>query len=294
MYNLTNTWNPWHGCHKCGNGCKYCKVFEHDLYRGINSNRIKINKSQFRLPIQKYRDKTKKLEKYELQYKIPSGTVINVCSTSDFFIEEADVWREEAWQFINERKDCLFIINTRRPERISQCLPTNWLDGWNNVVFNIGVEDNNTAWIRISHIINCDVKHIWINISPMLEYIDIEPYLSGGLIEHVSVCGESYIGFEGLSRLMELSWAKNIRDICDNYSVSFEFSGTGSRLKLLNNQIINIKPWDEKGLADFYGLNNFEHIDNWKASIKEIELQELAENAQRVYNKIVVSMSNES
>ena len=45
---------------------------------------------------------------------------------SDFFIEEADEWREDAWLMIKRRSDLHFYMVTKRPERIAQCLPEDW------------------------------------------------------------------------------------------------------------------------------------------------------------------------
>lgn len=39
-------------------------------------------------------------------YKIPSGTEVATCFTSDFFLEEADSWRYEAWEIIKKKKRC--------------------------------------------------------------------------------------------------------------------------------------------------------------------------------------------
>ena len=37
--------------------------------------------------------------------------------TSDFFLKEADEWREEAWRIIKARSDVIFILITKRAER---------------------------------------------------------------------------------------------------------------------------------------------------------------------------------
>lgn len=279
-------WNPWHGCHKCSTGCMYCTVFENDKNIGKNSDNVKLNKSAFRLPVQKLKARSKHTEKYELQYKIASGSIIDVCTTSDFFIEEADVWRVEAWEFIHQRKDCLFIITTKRPERIMQSLPDNWLDGWPNVMVMVSVEDTESAWTRVQMLLENNIRHIGIEIAPMLEQIDISPFLSGGLIERVIVRGEQYNGYRGLSRVLELAWVHDIKQQCLDYDVSFEFKSTGSRLRLLNGMIINIKPRDERGLAEFYSLDINSNCIDWRATAEELELQELAENALSVYRRI--------
>jgi hypothetical protein len=58
-----------------------------DRMRGQDGGRIYRTKAGFRYPVQRDR---------EGRYKIQSGELIRVCMTSDFFLEEADPWREEA------------------------------------------------------------------------------------------------------------------------------------------------------------------------------------------------------
>ena len=282
-------WNPWHGCHKCSEGCQRCYVFEKDKQLGINTENIKQTRSGFKLPVQKIRAKNKTTEKYELEYKIPSGSHIMTCLTSDFFIEEADIWRQQAWEFIHERKDCLFEIITKRPERIEQCLPDNWLDGWKNVVINVTAENEFRAYERIPILLNIEtIRHKGIVIEPMLEYFDISPFLSSGEIEKVTLGGESYKGNQGLARPLELSWVRQVKEICEEYEVPFYFHQTGSRLVTDTGQTINIDlKWDEYGLAKFYKLD----IDdiggiNWKATASELEMQSLAEQAHEIFKKI--------
>lgn len=281
-------WNPWHGCHKCSEGCLRCYMYEMDKNYGRNSDKVIRARTGFRMPVQRVRAKNKTTQKYELDYKVQSGSHIEVCLSSDFFIEEADVWRHEAWEFIHERKDCLFEIITKRPERISQCLPDNWLDGWNNVIINVTAENENRAWERIPILLNLPIKHMGIVIEPMLEQMDIRPYLSSGLIERVTVGGESYKGWDGVARELHLDWVKDIQQQCIEYDVPFRFHQTGTRLKVDNNKIITVmKKTDEYGLAQFYGFDIEEAGGiNWRATAEELELQALAENAHRIYKKL--------
>lgn len=284
-------WNPWHGCHKCSEGCLRCYMYERDYQIGVDPTRVRQTKTGFRLPVQKVRVKDgRRHEKYELEYKIPSGSLIMTCMTSDFFIEEADVWRTEAWNFIHERKDCLFSIITKRPERILQCLPDNWLDGWNNVIINVTVENESRAYERIPILLDLPVKHMGVVIAPMLEQMDIRPYLSSGLIEMVSVGGESYLGYNGLARELDIKWVRDIKEQCEYYEVPFYFHQTGTRFKLDNNKIVTVnKRSDESGLAEFYGFDIKEIGGiNWEYTAKELELQSLAEQAHDVYKQLTL------
>ena len=84
-------WNPWHGCRKCSEGCANCFVFYLDSKRDIATGTVRRSKTNFFLPMKKDR---------QGEYKVKSGTEVATCFTSDFFIEEADEWRDEAWTII--------------------------------------------------------------------------------------------------------------------------------------------------------------------------------------------------
>ena len=129
-----------------------------------------------------------------------------------------------------------------------------------------------------------------IVIEPMLEQMDIRPYLSSGLIEHVTVGGESYKGWDGVARELSLNWVKDIQQQCIEYDVPFSFHQTGTRLKVDDKRIITVmKKTDEYGLAQFYGFDIEEAGGiNWKATAEELELQALAENAHNIYKQLTL------
>lgn len=91
-------WNPWHGCRKYSEGCKNCYMFFLDKKRGRDGGEIYRVKTNFNLPISKNR---------QGKYKILSGFTLRVCMTSDFFLEEADEWRNDAWNIIRQRPDVI-------------------------------------------------------------------------------------------------------------------------------------------------------------------------------------------
>nr|WP_238988827.1 hypothetical protein [Calorimonas adulescens] len=83
-----------------------------DRMRGIVGSDIYKTKSGFTYPLQKNR---------EGKYKIQSGELIRVCMSSDFFLEEADPWRTEAWDMMRQRSDVKFFLLTKRPQRVREC-----------------------------------------------------------------------------------------------------------------------------------------------------------------------------
>lgn len=228
-------WNPWHGCHKCSPGCKNCYVFHLDKIRGIDSDIITKSKTNFRLPLKK--DKNGEL-------KIPGGSEVGTCFTSDFFIKDADEWRKDAWKMIKQRSDVNFLIPTKRIHRIFECVPKDWKDGYDNVIFAVSCENQKKADERLPFLLNIKAKHKYIFAAPLLEYIDFSQYLATGEIEMVSVGGESYTN----ARLCDFDWVRQIKEDCDRYHVKFDFHQTGSNFKL-NDRIFKLNHQDEYSQA---------------------------------------------
>lgn len=208
-------WNPWHGCHKCSEGCQNCYAYFLDKRYGRDTNEVLKNKSDFNLPVKKDKNGN---------YKLPGGCFVRVCMASDFFLEEADAWRSEAWDFIRRRKDVTFSLLTKRAERIKDCLPSDWGDGWDNVSFSVSCENQKRLEERIPYLLDIPAKHRWISLKPFIGEIDIEKYLAAGGIETVLSGGENYLG----SRPLHFEWVKKVRDACKKYNVQHIFGQTGN------------------------------------------------------------------
>lgn len=207
------TWNLWHGCQRKSEGCLNCYMYSMDARHGKNSSIVEKTNS-FNLPIQKNRQK---------EYKIKSGTLIYTCFTSDFFVVAADAWRADAWRIIKERADCEFLFLTKRPERFYEALPKDWNDGYENVTIGVSCENQKRANERLSILLELPIKHKIISIAPMLEYMEIEPYLSNK-IELVICDGES--GLE--ARPICYDWVLSVREQCIKKEVDFVFRQTGA------------------------------------------------------------------
>ena len=78
--------------------------------------------------------------------------------TGDFFIAEADAWRPEAWEIIKATPHLQYQILTKRPERILQCLPPDWGEGYANVWLGISVEDQAAMELRMPIFIEVEAK----------------------------------------------------------------------------------------------------------------------------------------
>lgn len=212
---MHDIWNPWHGCVKKSEGCENCYMYFLDKQRNALGSRIYRVKNNFDYPLQKDRSG---------RYKIKSGEQIRVCMTSDFFLEEADEWRPQAWQIMRQRPDVVFFLLTKRPERVRRCLPDDWGSGWENVFFNVTCENQKRADERIPLLFELPFKHKGIMAAPFIGPVSIESYLAAGQIEQVIAGGENYDG----SRPLDYAWVKKLYDECVAADVTFCFIETGT------------------------------------------------------------------
>ena len=211
-------WNPWHGCHKFSEGCLNCYMYYLDALRGRYGGDISRAQESFYLPLKKRRDGT---------YKINPGTRVMVCLSSDFFLEEADEWREEVWEIIRKRPDLEFVITTKRIRRAAECLPGDWADGYKNVSVSVSVENQRRADERIPVLLGLPFHEKNIFCAPLIGSVNIEKYLSSGQIASVMADGENHVTAEN-ARPCNFEWVEALHRQCVRYGVSFEFAGTGA------------------------------------------------------------------
>ena len=207
-------WNPWHGCHKISPGCLHCYVYRRDAEYGRDSSVVEKTAS-FDLPVQKKRDGA---------YRLQGSGIVYTCLSSDFFVEEADEWRREAWAMIRTRADLRFTIITKRIHRFTVSLPYDWGEGYDNVTICATCENQAMADARLPILLSLPIRHREIIHEPMLEAVDIRPYLETGKIEHVTCGGES--GPD--ARVCDYAWIVNTRIQCAAYHVPFFFKQTGA------------------------------------------------------------------
>ena len=235
-------WNPWHGCKKISEGCRNCYVYRQDEMYGvqIQSSHVRKNISTFDLPIKRKRDKT---------YKLSSGQTIFTCITSDFFIEEADEWRVQAWSMIKLRSDLKFFIFTKRVDRFLECVPDDWGDGYENVIISCSVENQEMADYRLPILAKLPIRYKNIIVAPILERIDISAYLNSA-IGGVAVSGES----GNNARICRYEWILDIRRQCIEKDVPFYFHQTGAKF-LKNGKLYNIRRCDQETQAQKARIN---------------------------------------
>jgi protein gp37 len=210
-----STWNPWMGCHKVSAGCKNCYMFREQVQYGNDPNVVRRSKTTFNNPL-KWKD----------------GRRIFTCSWSDFFIEEADPWRDEAWAIIKATPQHTYQILTKRIEEAKMCLPDDWGEGYPNVWLGTTIENEETRW-RAEALCNIPAKLRWISWEPSLGYVDFTAYARQ--IKWIIGGCESGPG----ARVARDNWFTIVRHDCETSGIAFYLKQMMVDGKLIKEPMLN-------------------------------------------------------
>ncbi len=205
------TYNPWYGCLKVSPGCKQCYMYR-DMER-YGRNPMVVTKAKpftFNAP---------------LKWTEPQR--VFTCSWSDFFIEQADGWRDEAWDIIRRTPHLTFQILTKRPENIAYRLPKDWGEGWPNVWIGVSIESPKYLW-RTRQLAEIPAIIRFISYEPALEEVDFAPVFITGKYQWLISGGES--GYN--PRPANIDWFRAARRDCQDYRVAYFLKQLGGSRKI--------------------------------------------------------------
>ncbi len=217
-----NTQNFWQGCTKVSPGCKYCYMYrEKERWGQDPSVVVRSKDATFNKP---------------LHWKDPK--TVFTCSWSDFFIEDADQWRDEAWKIMKQTRHLTYQIFTKRIERVSDCLPEDWDDGrgYPNVWIIVSMENQEWFDKRMVYWGTFDAMVKGISMEPLLGPIKIPDFLSH-FINWIVLGGESGFGSvpeqKGVKygyRACEEKWLEDIVAQCADFHIPIFVKQLGTHL----------------------------------------------------------------
>jgi len=196
-----HTWNPWQGCYKVSLGCANCYMYRDKKRFGHTPDVVVRSKpATFNSP---------------LKWQGPAK--VFVCSWSDFFIKEADPWRDEAWDIIRRTPGLTYQILTKRPQNIMERLPEDW--PLSNVWLGISAENDDEFRRRLPSLLMHQATVRFVSVGPMLGPVS---FIIGGknflhCVDLVVCEGES--GPD--ARIMDPEWALTLKNECKDAGVSF-------------------------------------------------------------------------
>jgi protein gp37 len=205
-----HTMNFWRGCKRISPGCARCYMFAQQERVGLDPNVVTRTKTW--ADPDRWQRECVKTGKREMVF---------TCSWSDFFIEDADAWRPEAWAVIKRTPNLTYQILTKRPELITDRLPADWHEGYPNVWLGVSVE-NKRFLTRMDILREIPAVVRFISAEPLLQDLmpELEQYVEG--FSWIIVGGESGNGSSDF-RPMPHEWARKIRDLCQRRGIAFFF-----------------------------------------------------------------------
>jgi protein gp37 len=242
------TWNPWHGCIKVSPGCKYCYMYRGKEQYKQDPTIVQRSKTRFNDP---------------LKWKEPR--LIFPCSWSDFFIEQADAWRPEAWRIIQATPHHTYQMLTKRVERIERNLPlykTGWRQGLpyipRNVLMGLSAENDDEFQSRapvLENVVRFNYSRWWISAEPLLGPMQ---NLWWWLDDDDGLVAPSWVVVGGESgndngkykyRECKLEWIEDIVEQCKNHGVPVFVKQVGThlakKLGLKDRAGGNMEEWPE-------------------------------------------------
>ena len=217
-------------------------------------------------PNQVYRNSQ---SEWDAARNIKESSIIFTCSMSDFFIEEADQWRDEAWNVIRETPQHHWVILTKRPERIKESLPSDWgEEGYANVWLGVSVADESEIHrVDTLNALKSDKSKFLtvVSVEPLVGEIDfINKTQSFAKTDWVIIGGESGNEYGKYKyRPCKLSWIRSVIGQCYYLGVPVFLKQLGTHLA----KELKMTDW-KKGEDDFDEWDNTYKVREYPKSYK--------------------------
>jgi protein gp37 len=209
---------------KVSPGCKACYMYR-DQERYGNDPKVVVRASDhtFNSPLRWHR---------ALEDNGPFR--VFTCSWSDWFIDQADEWRDDAWEIIRQTPNITYLILTKRPENIRERLPDSWSrsDAWENVWIGVSVESEDYLH-RVDTLSLIDAKVRFVSYEPALGPVDFTEHMRAGTIDWLISGGESGAKTgKYVARPHDLDWFRQVKEDCDYYGIPYFHKQHGGTSKI--------------------------------------------------------------
>jgi protein gp37 len=275
------TANFWRGCDKVSPGCAECYMFRDQRRYGRDpSVVVRCSPVTFNAPLSlRWRAQAAELLERERR-----RLRVFTCSWSDFFHEDADPWRADAWDVIRACPEYDWQILTKRPELVLERLPPDWGDGWPHVWLGVSIENRRFVH-RADQLRALPAAVRFISAEPLLgpllapwhHFVDAGracavrewpdgfdgPSLNLDEIDWLIVGGESggplrrrLIEELGAPRSDRVQWVRELRDECRTLGAggmrphpAFLFKQWGGARPESGGRLLDGRTWDEFPLS---------------------------------------------
>lgn len=228
-----HTFNPWWGCTKVSDGCRFCYAetlsnrYGHNVW-GKNAERRTFSDKHWSEPLRW----NAQAQQQDTRFRVFCA------SMADVFEEQPPEGQlERLWDLIRQTPFLDWLLLTKRPHRIAENVPADWGLGWDNVWLGTSVEDARVLH-RVPALTSVPARVHFLSVEPLIGPIDELPLDD---IEWVIVGGES----GGGARPMEPKWVEAIYQQCSRAQVPFFFKQWGGVRKRLTGRALHGRTYDD-------------------------------------------------
>lgn len=205
-----HTFNIAWGCQKVSPGCAHCYAdtlssrYGHDVW-GPSKPRRTFGDKHWSQPLTWNAAACR------------DGVIRRVfCSSMcDWAEDHPTIYAERAklWPLIRRTPNLHWQLLTKRADRIGNCLPADWGDGYPNVWLGVSVENMDYGW-RLDHL---------RAIPAAVRFVSYEPAL--GPLAGINLNGIDWVIFGGESgagfRAADIQWSRDMRHYCQQNGVAY-------------------------------------------------------------------------
>lgn len=233
-----HTFNCWVGCTKLkghgpnGSACDFCyaetwarRSGHPELWQG---ERRRTTEQNWRQPIKWDRAAAAAGERHR----------VFCASLADVFDNQVPVaWRLDLFALIRDTPNLDWLLLTKRPENIHKMLPVDWSSGYRNVWLGTTCEDQ----------LNFDRRYAKLAAIPAaVHFVSYEPALGPLTLPGVGQERPDWIICGGESgskpRMMDLQWARDLRDQCASAGVAYFFKQTTGKKPIPDDLMVRQFP----------------------------------------------------
>lgn len=227
-----HTFNPWIGCTKVNEGCKFCYA---ETLMDTRYGRVKWGPQGTRSRTKTWKD--------PLRWNRTAGqqnlrAKVFCASLADVFEDRAELapWRSELWQLIDRCQNLDWLLLTKRPENIRRM----W-EGPNrgNVWLGTSIANQANAEEWVPRLLGCTglAPILFLSVEPQIGPVDLSRFFfPQPTIHWVIVGGESRQG-HGEPRLFHVEWARRIVQQCREATVPCFVKQLGSNCHLQGRRL---------------------------------------------------------
>lgn len=239
-----HSWNPWWGCLKVSEECKYCYAEDIAAHYGhqvwgpaTNTTRRLFGAKHWQEPLAWNR----RAEKQGHRQSVFCASMADVFEDHSAVTEE----RLKLWELISQTPWLNWLLLTKRPENILAMAP--WgRDPWpDNVWIGTSAGLQKHAEERIPLLLRVPAAVRFVSCEPLLGPLDLRPWLTTGQsqprLNWVIAGGESGIH----ARPMQMAWPRSLRDQCQETGTAYFFKQVGGRYHNSGGRELDGRTWDE-------------------------------------------------